>query len=56
MPAARTIVGDDTLATDRTLEALKRQANEDPVCQVIAARAGVSGYHIAVSGAAARFV
>ena len=48
------IVGDDSLGAMQALEALQRETNEDPICDVNTARADGSGDHVAASGSAVR--
>ena len=55
MPVVRIIAGDDNLGTTQALLALQQDHTKDPVWEVFATLAHGSGYHIAVSGAAAQF-
>ena len=56
VPIVRIIVGDDNLSTEEARHALQRETEGDPLWEVIPALAEGRGDHVAVNGAAARFI
>ncbi len=55
-PVVRIILGDDNLKSLQAREALQRHNNDESPWEVFASEADMMGDHVAVSGAAARFL
>ena len=56
VPIVRIIVGDVNLSTEEARHALQRETEGDPLWEVIPALEEGRGDHVAVNGAAARFI